>query len=129
MTFYLESKVNESYWITAWCSCFFWLCLISSIKRFLLQIYLLFVIEGTMNVSDITLEMELNGVDEAVIAEIVKLCEDKGFNSELIDDELQKRGYEKIFTVDYDAYDEYDDWEDDGYASVEKFPHKRSYID
>lgn len=82
-----------------------------------------------MNVSDITLEMELNGVDEAVIAEIVKLCEDKGFNSELIDDELQKRGYEKIFTVDYDAYDEYDDWEDDGYASVEKFPHKRSYID
>lgn len=82
-----------------------------------------------MKISDITLEMELNGVDEAVIADIVKLCENKGFNSEIIDDELQKRGYEKLFTVDYDAYDEYDDWEDDEYASIEKFPHKRSYID
>ncbi len=94
-----------------------------------MQIYLLFVIEDTMKISDITLEMELNGVDEAVIADIVKLCENKGFNSEIIDDELQKRGYEKLFTVDYDAYDEYDDWEDDEYASIEKFPHKRSYID
>lgn len=82
-----------------------------------------------MNFSDITLEMELNGVDEAVIADIVKLCEGKGFNSELVDDELQRRGYEKVFTVDYDSYDEYDDWEDDEYSSVEKFPHKRSYID
>ncbi len=82
-----------------------------------------------MKISDITLEMELNGVDEAVIADIVKLCENKGFNNEIIDDELQKRGYDKLFTVDYDAYDEYDDWEDDEYASIEKFPHKRSYID
>ncbi len=82
-----------------------------------------------MKISDAVLEMELNGVDEANIAEIVKLCESKGFDSEMIDQELLNRGYEKIFTVDYDSYDEYDDWEDDEFASVEKFPNKKSYRD
>jgi hypothetical protein len=82
-----------------------------------------------MKISDAILEMELYGVDAADIAVIVSLCESKGFNSEMVDEELQKRGYEKIFTVDYDAYDEYDGWEDDEFASVEKFPHKPHYRD
>ena len=82
-----------------------------------------------MKISDAILEMELYGVDAADIAAIVDLCESKGFNSETVDDELIKRGYEKIFTVDYDAYDEYGSWEDDDYASVEKFPHKQHYRD
>jgi hypothetical protein len=80
-----------------------------------------------MKVSDIVLEMELGGVDEADIAEIVTLCESKGFNSEMIDEELLKRGYDKIFTIDYEMYDEYGAWEDDDYATVEKFPHKQHY--
>jgi hypothetical protein len=82
-----------------------------------------------MKVSDIILEMELGGVDAADIADIVSLCENKGLNSEMIDDELLRRGYDKIFTVDYDAYDEYDEWEDDDYASVEKFSHKQHFVD
>jgi len=82
-----------------------------------------------MKVSDIILEMELGGVDAADIADIVTLCESKGLNSEMIDDELLKRGYDKIFTVDYDAYDDYDEWEDDDYASVEKFSHKQHFVD
>lgn len=79
-----------------------------------------------MNVSDVVFEMELGGVDTADIADIVKLCEDRGFDSDYIDEELVKRGYPKIFTVDYDAYDEYS-WEEDEYSSIEKFPHKQRY--
>jgi len=82
-----------------------------------------------MKLSDIILEMELNGVDAVDIADIVALCKSKGLDSDAIDTELVMRGYEKIFTVDYQAYDEYDDWEDDEYASVEKFSHKQHYMD
>ncbi len=82
-----------------------------------------------MKVSDMRLEMELAGVDEADIAEIVALNTGKGLSEEGIDKELVKRGYEKLFTVDYDAYDDYDDWEDDEYVSVEKFPHRQGYRD
>ena len=82
-----------------------------------------------MTISDIVLEMELGGVDSADIAEIVALCRSKGLNSEMIDSELLKRGYDKIFTVDYDSYDDYGSWEDDDYASIEKFPHKQHYRD
>ncbi|MCW8896067.1 MAG: hypothetical protein OQK48_08665 [Sulfurimonas sp.] len=80
-----------------------------------------------MKVSDVVFEMELNGVDAADIAEIVALCENKGFNSDFIDEELLKRGYTKIFTIDYDSYDDYDNWEEDEYASIEKFPHRQQY--
>ena len=85
-----------------------------------------------MKVSDVKLEMEIGGVDEADIAEIISLCESKGFESEMIDNELLKRGYEKIFTVNYDDYDDfadYDEWGDDDYMSIEKFPHKQHYRD
>ncbi|MDX1296394.1 MAG: hypothetical protein R3302_09000 [Sulfurimonadaceae bacterium] len=80
-----------------------------------------------MKVSDIRLEMELGGVDEAEIAEIVALYESKGLTNEMLDEELLKRGYDRMFTVDYDSYDEYGDWADDDYASVEKFPHKQYF--
>ncbi len=82
-----------------------------------------------MNVADVVFEMELGGVDAADIADIVKLYDGKVFSGEDIDDELISRGYSKMFTVDYDAYDDYDGWEDDDYCSVEKFPHKNQYKD
>ncbi|MCW9026071.1 MAG: hypothetical protein OQJ77_02035 [Thiovulaceae bacterium] len=81
-----------------------------------------------MNISDVMFEMELGGVDSADIAVIIKLYEGKVLNSDIIDNELLKRGYPKIFTIDYDAYDEYNDWDDD-YSSIEKFPHKPQYGD
>ena len=80
-----------------------------------------------MKISDARLEMELGGVDSADIADIVELCKSKGVNSEMIDYELVKRGYDKIFTVDYDDYDDYD--VNSEYAFVERFPHKNHYID
>jgi len=92
--------------------------------------FYIYIIEVPMKVSDAILEMELGGVDEADIAEIVEMCNRKGLNVELIEEELLKRGYGRIFTADYDAYDEYNEyaeWEDDEYTSVEKFPYKPSY--
>jgi hypothetical protein len=82
-----------------------------------------------MNVSDVVFEMELSGVDSADIADIVKLYGGRVISSELIDEELLNRGYPKIFTIDYDSYDEYGVWEDDEYNSTEKFPHKHLYED
>ena len=82
-----------------------------------------------MKVSDVKLEMELGGVDEADIATIIQLCESKGLTTEMLDEELMKRGYERIFSVDYESYDEYNDWDDDDYMSIEKFPHKQNYRD
>ncbi|MCK9490604.1 MAG: hypothetical protein M0Q24_00830 [Sulfurimonas sp.] len=78
-----------------------------------------------MNISDVVFEMELSGVDARDIESIVELCRDKGFNSELLDEELVKKGYPKIFSVNYEEYDDFDD----DYFAVEKFPYKNQYID
>lgn len=73
-----------------------------------------------MTIADIEFEMNIHDVTEKDISEIIEICKKSGFSMESIDEELQKRGYSKIFTVDYDEmsdedYDEdYDDeeWED-----------------
>lgn len=78
-----------------------------------------------MKISELELEMELNGVDEADIAQIVELYKDKDITTSMIDRELVARGYSKIFSIDYDTYD--DEWEDEDI--VEKFPSKHSFID
>ncbi|MFC2073279.1 hypothetical protein ACFLRS_00320 [Campylobacterota bacterium] len=69
-----------------------------------------------MTIADIEFEMNINNVTEKDISEIIEICKKSGFILESIDDELQKRGYTKIFTVDYDDVnddDVYDDeWED-----------------
>lgn len=70
-----------------------------------------------MTIADIEFEMNINDVMEKDISEIIEICKKSGFNAESIDEELQKRGYDKIFTVDYDDVsddvDVYDDeWED-----------------
>ena len=78
-----------------------------------------------MKISDIKLEMELYGVDQEDILEILELCKPKAYDIEAIDDELEKRGYERIFSVDYDE----DDEDDYMYPSVQKFSHKKNYID
>lgn len=82
-----------------------------------------------MKVSDIRLEMEVANVDEADIAEIIELYEAKGLTLNMIDEELEKKGYSAVFSVDYDSYDNYDDFDDwdDEYSSIEKFPSKQSY--
>lgn len=81
-----------------------------------------------MTVSDIELEMKYNGVVEADIASILAACKTKGFGPDVLDEELEKRGYEKIFTFDYDNND--DDWDDDDdFDPIERFPHKHRFDD
>jgi len=80
-----------------------------------------------MKISDLEFEMELGGVDKADIADILKLYRNKAVNTNMLDDELTKRGYPKIFDVDYDAYEEEEEEWDDEYFSIEKFPHKNHY--
>ena len=69
-----------------------------------------------MTIADIEFEMNINDVMEKDISEIIEICNKSGFSLENIDDELQSRGYAKIFTVDYDDMsddDVFDDeWED-----------------
>ncbi|DAB40948.1 MAG TPA: hypothetical protein CFH81_01220 [Sulfurovum sp. UBA12169] len=67
-----------------------------------------------MTISDIEFEMKINDVDDSDIAAIIEVCKIKGFSAEGLDEELVKRGYEKIFTVNYDDTDEdrEEDWED-----------------
>ena len=67
-----------------------------------------------MTIDEIRFEMNMNDVREKDIEEIIKECTHSGFSSEHLDEELQKRGYQKIFTVDYDAMDTYDEdeWND-----------------
>ena len=80
-----------------------------------------------MKISELEFEMEINGVDEADIAEIIQLFKGKTVNTEVVDAELVKRGYTKIFSVDYDSYD--DEWEDEEYEPVAKFPQKHRLHD
>jgi len=69
-----------------------------------------------MTIADIEFEMSINDVAEKDISEIIEICKQSGFSMESLDEELQKRGYAKIFTVDYDEMsdEDYDDdeWEE-----------------
>lgn len=68
-----------------------------------------------MTIDEIRFEMRINDVKESDIEEIIEECRHSGFSSEDIDQALQKRGYPKIFTIDYDALDTYDEdvWDED----------------
>ena len=80
-----------------------------------------------MKISDLEFEMELGGVDKADIADILRLYNKKAVNTNMIDDELARRGYPKIFEVDYDLYEEEEEEDWDDYYAIEKFPHKNRY--
>ena len=66
-----------------------------------------------MTIADIVFEMNINDVMEKDISEIIEICSKSGFSLENIDDELQGRGYSKIFTVDYDDMSDDDIFDDE----------------
>jgi hypothetical protein len=67
-----------------------------------------------MTIEEIRFEMNINDVKESDIDEIIDECKTSGFSVEHLDEELQKRGYRKIFSIDYDDMDTYNEeaWED-----------------
>lgn len=68
-----------------------------------------------MTIDEIRFEMNINDVKSTDIEEIIEACRHAGFSPEDMDQALQKKGYLKIFTIDYDALDTYDEeaWDDD----------------
>lgn len=67
-----------------------------------------------MTIDEIVFEMNINDVAQDDIDEIIQVCKTSGFSAEHLDEELQKRGYAKIFSIDYDDVEtfENDDWND-----------------
>ena len=65
-------------------------------------------------------ELRANNVSEEHIELIMDRVKNR-LTEENIDNELQKLGYQKIFTVDYDEYDNYDF--NDDYGSSNKGNH------
>lgn len=66
-----------------------------------------------MTIEEIVFEMNINDVAQKDIEEIIQLCKTSGFSAEHLDEELQKRGYAKIFGVDYDEVGTLEDeWDD-----------------
>jgi hypothetical protein len=66
-------------------------------------------------------ELRANNVSEEHIELIMDRVKNR-LTEENIDKELQKLGYAKMFTVDYDEYDNYDF--DDDYSSNHKGNHE-----
>ncbi|WP_345973632.1 hypothetical protein [Sulfurimonas diazotrophicus] len=75
------------------------------------------------------MEMKLNGVEEADAASILAVCKTKGYAPETLDEELEKRGYERIFTYDFENDETWEDDDEDDFAPVERFPHKHRFDD
>lgn len=77
-----------------------------------------------MKISDMQLEMKLNGVDAEDITEILAICKPKAYDTQALNKELVKRGYDPLFDLECDDEDF-----DDSYPTIEKFSHKKNYSD
>ncbi len=56
-----------------------------------------------MTVNEAILEMRYSGVLEEDIEAIIEVCKTKGLKPQIIDQELEKRGLEKVFELEYDT--------------------------
>lgn len=75
-----------------------------------------------MTFKDLEFVLELNGVMRKDVDYILDFSRQNGIDRELIDDELNKLGYERIIENEFD-----DSWDDDDYGHVEKFPHRHKF--
>ncbi|MBL6973956.1 MAG: hypothetical protein ISR67_06175 [Sulfurimonas sp.] len=76
-----------------------------------------------MTIKDLEYALWLNGVIPKDTEHILDLSKKNGVLSELIDNELEKLGYDKIFDIEDDFV------EDEDYDYVERFPHKNRFIE
>ena len=56
-----------------------------------------------MTVNEAILEMRYSGIPEEDIEAIIEVCKTKGLKPQVIDKELERRGLEKVFELEYDA--------------------------
>lgn len=70
-----------------------------------------------MTVNEAMVEMRFSGVPEEDIEAIMAVCSTKGLTPQRIDRELEKRGLEKVFALEYDASES---WYDGGSSAPAK---------
>ncbi len=56
-----------------------------------------------MTANEAVLEMRYSGIPEEAIEEILEACKKGGLTPQNIDKELEARGLEKVFELEYDA--------------------------
>ena len=56
-----------------------------------------------MTANEAILEMRYSGIPEEDIEDIIEICKTRGLKPQIIDQELEKRGLEKVFELEYDA--------------------------
>jgi hypothetical protein len=76
-----------------------------------------------MTANEAVLEMRYSGISEEDIEEILEVCKKKGISPQNIDQELEKRGLDKVFEFEYDASES---WFDQGASAAPKAPSKQS---
>lgn len=72
-----------------------------------------------MGFENLANEMRANSVEEDDIKIIEERCKKYRYSAEAIDAELVTLGYEKIFTIDYEDFEDFDE-----YPTNEKIYHK-----
>lgn len=78
-----------------------------------------------MTFKDLEFMLELNGVMRKDIDYILDFSRKNGIDIELLDDELNKLGYERI--IENELENSWDD--DDDYGHTEKFPHRNKFME
>ena len=58
-----------------------------------------------MTVNEAVLEMRYSGIPEEDIEDIMEICKKKGLSPQNIDIELEARGFDKVFSFEYDEYE------------------------
>jgi hypothetical protein len=78
-----------------------------------------------MTLQDLRFALELSCVMDKDVEYLVGLAKKNGINTDAIDDELIKLGYDKVF----EDYIEEEDDEDEEFGYVQKFPHKSKFYE
>lgn len=80
-----------------------------------------------MTLQDLRFALELGCVMDKDIEHLVEYAKQNGMDTDEIDSELVKLGYDKIFE-NYDE-DNYDDDEEEEFGYIQKFPHKSKFYE
>lgn len=80
-----------------------------------------------MTLQDLKFALELGCVLGKDIEYLLDFSKKNGINTEEIDNELIKLGYDKIFDNDFASYD--DDEDDEEFGYIQKFPHKSKFYE
>ena len=59
-----------------------------------------------MTVHEAIVEMRYSGIPEEDIEDIMEICKKKGISPQNIDKELEARGFDKVFSFEYEGWDE-----------------------